>query len=406
MVINRADMFNNLVKEKKKEKFFDIYKSLGGCLVLLVDNKYIICPGFCDLHVHFREPGFFYKESIKSGTAAAARGGYTTVCTMPNLNPTPDTAANLKIQLDIVEKDAFIEVIPYGAITQGEKGEKLSDMQALAPYVCAFSDDGKGVQSEDVMRAAMLKAKSLKKIIAAHCEDDSLLCGGCVHDGTWAKNNGFIGISSESEFKQLERDLRLARETGVRYHVCHISTKESVELIRKAKKEGTLVTCETAPHYLLLTENDLIDDGRYKMNPPIRSEADRDALIGGIIDGTIDAIATDHAPHAKHEKDKGLKDSAFGIVGLETAFPLLYTYLVRENVISLERLIELMCDAPRKAFGIPKREKDFTVFEIDKPYKISSKEFLSKGKSTPFENREVYGRCVMTVKDGKIVYYN
>lgn len=397
-------MFDKLVKEKKGKDFFDAYRNFGDGTFLLIEGKYFICSGFCDLHVHFREPGFFYKESIKSGSLAGARGGYTTVCTMPNLNPAPDTLENLNVQREIIKKDAVIEVIPYGTITKGEKGDELSDMRSLAPYVCAFSDDGRGVQSDDMMRLAMEKAKSLDKIISAHCEDNSLLKGGCIHDGEWAKRHGFIGISSESEYKQLERDLRLAKEIGVRYHVCHISTKESVELIRNAKKEGVSVTCETAPHYLVLTENDLRDEGRFKMNPPVRSEEDKRALIEGVIDGTIDAIATDHAPHSKEEKSKGLKDSAFGIVGLETAFPLLYTRLVKENVITLQRLVELMSDNPRKIFDIKKRNNDYTVFEIANPYKISPEDFLSKGRSTPFEGDEVFGRCVLTVKDDKTVY--
>ena len=402
MISNKTSIYYKFLKEKKG--FLDSYRNGDDGAFLSIDEKYFIFPGFCDLHVHFREPGFFYKETIRTGSLAAARGGYTTVCTMPNLNPAPDSLKNLNVQLEAVKKDAVTEIIPYGTITEGERGEELSDMQSLAPYVCAFSDDGRGVQSEELMRKAMIKAKSLGKIIAAHCEENALLKGGCVHEGEWAKRNGFTGISSESEYVQLERDLRLAKETGVRYHVCHVSAKESVELIRKAKKEGVAVTCETAPHYLLLTENDLIDDGRFKMNPPVRSKADKNALIEGVIDGTIDAIATDHAPHSAEEKNKGLAGSAFGIVGLETAFPLLFTYLVKENVISLNKLVGLMSDNPRKIFGIPKREKDFTVFDAEKPYKILPCEFLSKGKSTPFENREVYGRCVLTVKDENIIY--
>ncbi len=404
MINKERDTLENLIKERKKRFSFETYRSYGNGTVLLVDDKYIICSGFCDLHVHFREPGFFYKETIKTGSLAAARGGYTTVCTMPNLNPAPDSLENLNVQLDIIKKDALIEVIPYGTISKGEKGGELAALDKTAPFVCAFSDDGKGVQSEALMRAAMLKAKSLGKIIAAHCEDESLLKGGCVHEGEWAEKNGFIGISAESEFLQLERDLRLVKETGVRYHACHVSTKESVALIRKAKSEGLPVTCETAPHYLLLTENDLIDDGRFKMNPPLRTAKDRDALIEGVIDGTIDAIATDHAPHSAEEKNKGLKNSAFGIVGLETAFPLLYTGLVKENVISLQKLVWLMSDSPRKIFGIPQRKTDFTVFETKTPYKILPQDFLSKGKSTPFENAEVYGRCVLTIKDDEVVY--
>lgn len=391
-------------RSEKVKRLLDAYRNGSYGTVLFMDEKYMICPGFCDLHVHFREPGFSYKETIRTGSLAAARGGYTTVCTMPNLNPAPDSAETLSLQLRAIRKDAVTQVIPYGTVTKGERGEELSDMEALAPHVCAFSDDGKGVQSEDLMRAAMIKAKSLGKIIAAHCEDNALLKGGCVHDGAWAARHGFAGISSESEYRQLERDLRLVKEIGVRYHVCHVSAKESVELIRRAKKEGVPVTCETAPHYLLLTEDDLSDDGRFKMNPPVRSEADREALIEGVIDGTIDAIATDHAPHAEAEKNKGLKESAFGIVGLETAFPLLYTGLVREKILSPEKLVALMSDEPRKIFGIPRRENDFSVFEIRESYRISPRDFLSKGKSTPFENREVFGRCVLTVKDDAVIY--
>ncbi len=398
-------MLDKLIREKRGKYLLDAYRD-GDDTFSLIDEKYLICPGFCDLHVHFREPGFFYKEGIKTGSLAAARGGYTTVCTMPNLNPCPDTLENLDVQRDIIERDALVEVLPYGTISKGEKGEELADMQALAPYVCAFSDDGRGVQSEDMMRLAMQKAKSLGKIIAAHCEDNSLLKGGCIHEGEWAKKHGFVGISSESEYRQIERDLRLAKEIGVRYHVCHISTKESVELIRNAKKEGVRVTCETAPHYLVMSENDLVDEGRFKMNPPLRSEQDKNALIEGVIDGTIDAIATDHAPHSKEEKSRGLKDSLFGIVGLETSFAILYSRLVREGVISANKLVELLSDNPRKIFNIPKRDNDFVVFDVEKPYKISSEEFLSKGKSTPFENVQVFGKCLLTVKDGNIVYQN
>lgn len=368
-------------------------------------NKYTFFPGFCDVHVHFREPGFAYKETIASGTSAAARGGYTAVCTMPNLNPVPDCSANLREQTDIIKNTAKIKVYPYGAITKGERGEELSDMQDLASGVIAFSDDGKGVQSPAMMKEAMLKAKSLNKIIAAHCEDNSLLNGGYIRLGQYSKEHGHAGILKESEWKAIERDLKLISETGAAYHVCHISCKESVELIKDAKKSGLNVTCETAPHYLLLTENDLQEEGRFKMNPPLGDEADRLALIEGIADGTIDMIATDHAPHSQEEKSRGLRGSAFGIVGLETAFPLLYTGLVKENVITLNKLIELMAINPRKRFSIP-LGKDFSVWDLNESYKINPNDFLSKGKSTPFEGREVFGKQILTVCDGEPIYEN
>ena len=369
----------------------------------LDSSKYTILPGFCDVHVHFREPGFSYKETILSGCQAAAHGGYTTVCTMPNLNPVPDTKAHLQEQLSLIQKEATIQVFPFGAITIGEKGEELSAMEEMSSGVIAFSDDGRGVQSAEMMREAMQRAKSLGMIITAHCEDNSLLFGGYIHDGIYAKEHGHKGICSESEWGQIKRDLALAKETGCAYHVCHISTRESVELIRAAKKEGVDVTCETAPHYLLLNENDLQEDGCFKMNPPLRSREDQKALLEGIQDGTIDMIATDHAPHSAEEKAKGLKDSAFGIVGLETAFPLLYTYLVKENVISLEKLIDLMVMNPRKRFGIVD-DDSYSVWDLNEEYVIDPKKFLSKGKATPFAGTKVSGRCFFTVCNGKIVY--
>lgn len=363
----------------------------------------VIFPGFCDVHVHFREPGFSYKETIKSGSLAAAHGGYTAVCTMPNLNPVPDSAENLNEQLKIIERDAAINVYPYGAITVGQKGETLSDMENMANCVIAFSDDGRGVQSEQLMREAMLNAKKFGKIIVAHCEDNSLLHGGYIHDGVYAKAHNHRGICSESEWKPIERDLKLAKETGCAYHVCHISCKESVELIRKAKAEGVNVTCETGPHYLILTDEDLREDGKFKMNPPLRSEADRMALIEGIQDGTIDMIATDHAPHSAEEKSKGLSESAFGIVGIESAFQLIYTYLVKKNIISLEKAIELLAVNPRKRFNISLGD-DCTVWNLNEKAVINPDEFLSKGKATPFENTEVFGKCLLTVCGGKTVY--
>ncbi len=366
-------------------------------------SEYVLTPGFCDVHVHLREPGFSYKETIRSGTMAAARGGYTDVCAMPNLDPVPDCAENLRRQTEIIERDALVRVHPYGAITVGERGEELADLEALAPGCVAFSDDGRGVQSESLMRRAMLRAKALGRMIVAHCEDNSLLHAGYIHDGAYAAAHGHRGISSESEWRQVERDLKLVRETGCRYHVCHISTKESVALIRNAIREGADVSCETAPHYLLLDENDLREEGRFKMNPPLRSAADREALIEGVLDGTIGMIATDHAPHSAGEKSRGLEKSAFGIVGLETAFPLLYTGLVKTGVLSLERLVALLSEAPRKRFGIP-AENDFSVWDLECGYSIDPRDFLSRGKATPFEGAHVYGKCLLTVCGGRPVY--
>ena len=366
-------------------------------------DKYIIFPGFCDVHVHFREPGFSYKETIESGCKASARGGYTAVCTMPNLNPVPDCAEHLKMQTDLIKCDASINVYPYASITVGQKGEELSAMEAMAKDAFAFSDDGKGVQDDNMMREAMLKAKSLGKMIVAHCEDNLLLFGGYIHDGKYAKEHGHKGICSESEWKPIARDIELVKETGCSYHVCHISTKESVDIIRKAKAEGVDITCETGPHYLVLDENDLEESGSFKMNPPLRSEEDRLALIEGIKDGTIDMIATDHAPHSKEEKSKGLEGSAFGIVGIETAFPIMYTNLVKTGIITLEKLIELMAINPRKRFNIP-LGTDYTVWDLEKNYTVNSDDFLSKGKATPFEGMPVSGECVLTVCDGKVVY--
>ncbi len=365
-----------------------------------------VFPGFVDVHVHLREPGFIYKETVASGTKAAARGGYTEVCSMPNLSPTPDSMENLKIQLDAIEKDAVIGVHPYGTITVGEKGEQLSDMETIAPYVIGFSDDGRGVQNDNMMKEAMLTAKKLGKIIVAHCEVNELLRGGYIHDGEYAKKHDHKGICSESEWKQIERDIELIREIGCAYHVCHISTKESVELIRKAKAEGLDITCETGPHYLLLDDSDLQEDGRFKMNPPLRSAADRLALIEGIKDGTIDMIATDHAPHSAEEKSRGLKSSLMGVVGLETAFPVMYTGLVKTGIITLEKLIDLLSTNARKRFNLPLSENDFSVWNLDKKYTVNPDDFLSMGKSTPFAGNEVFGECIMTVRDKKAAYIN
>lgn len=387
---------------EKIRAFAEKFLADGG-LSPVISKKYIIVPGLCDVHVHFREPGFSYKETIASGSAAAAHGGYTAVCTMPNLDPVPDSAEHLQVQLDAIERGAAIKVLPYGAITVGEKGEKLADMEAISDKVCAFSDDGKGVQNDEIMREAMTAAKRLGKIIAAHCEDNSLLFDGYIHDGEYAKAHGHRGISSASEYKQIDRDLRLAEETGCAYHVCHISTKESVELIRQAKAHGVNVTCETAPHYLVLCDEDMQEDGRFKMNPPLRSREDKEALIEGIKDGTIDMIATDHAPHSAEEKGRGLEKSLMGVVGLETAFPVLYTELVMKNIITLDRLVELMSFKPKERFGID-TNNDFAVFDISEAYKIDPKDFLSMGRATPFAGREVFGRCLLTVHNEKVVY--
>lgn len=387
---------------EKIRAFAEKFLADGG-LSPVISKRYIIVPGLCDVHVHFREPGFSYKETIASGSAAAAHGGYTAVCTMPNLDPVPDSAEHLQVQLDAIKRGAAIKVLPYGAITVGEKGERLADMEAMSDKVCAFSDDGKGVQNDGMMREAMAKAKRLGKIIAAHCEDNSLLFGGYIHDGEYARMHGHRGISSASEYKQIERDLRLAEETGCAYHVCHISTKESVELIRQAKARGVDVTCETAPHYLVLCDEDMQEDGRFKMNPPLRSREDKEALIEGIKDGTIDMIATDHAPHSAEEKGRGLEKSLMGVVGLEMAFPVLYTELVRKNIITLDRLVELMSFKPKERFGID-TNNDFAVFDISEAYKIDPEDFLSMGRATPFAGREVFGRCLLTVHNGKVVY--
>ncbi len=366
-------------------------------------NKTIL-PGFVDVHVHLREPGFIYKESIKTGTLAAARGGYSAVMSMPNLNPVPDNLENLEVQLKAINNDAVISVYPYASITVGQKGEKLSDMENMAPYTVGFSDDGRGVQSRELMKEAMLKAKALGRVIVAHCEDNSLLNGGYIHDGEYAKNNHHRGICSESEYGPIKRDIELLRETGAKYHVCHISTKESVELIRNAKKEGLDITCETAPHYLILNDMDLKDEGRFKMNPPIRSEQDRLALVEGICDGTIDMIATDHAPHSAVEKNKGLEKSLMGVVGIETAFPLIYTHFVKTNKITLQRALELFVLNPINRFNLKLNQNDFVVWDLEKEYKIDPSDFLSMGKSTPFENEKVFGECLLNVKGGKVAY--
>ena len=350
-------------------------------------SKYSIFPGFVDVHVHFREPGFSYKETIATGSAAGARGGYTAACTMPNLNPVPDSMSGLNVQLDAIKKDACINVLPFGSITKGENGLELSDMEKIAPFVAGFSDDGRGVDNSALMREAMIRAAALGKVISAHCED-----------GTQIKD------SPEAEWKQIERDIKLADQTKVKYHVCHISTKESVQLIRDAKKSGIDITCETAPHYLVFSDKDVIDDGKFRMNPPIREEADRLALVEGLCDGTIDMIATDHAPHSAEEKSKGLK-SLNGIVGLECAFPVLYTELVKKTgIITLDKLVTLMSTAPAKRFGIERG--GFCVYDLEDEYTIDSSDFASMGRCTPFDGKKVFGKCMATVYDGKLAYAN
>ena len=372
-------------------------------------GRYLV-PGLVDVHVHLREPGFEKKETVATGTAAAAHGGYTLVCSMPNLNPAPDSMANLQLQLDAVERDAVVKVIPYGCITKGQKGHgEPADMEAMAPQVVGFSDDGRGVQADEDMLRAMQEAKRLGKPIVAHCEVNELLKGGYIHDGEYARAHGHRGICSESEWVQVERDIELVRQTGCQYHVCHVSTKESVELVRKAKAEGLQVSCETGPHYLVFTDADLQEEGRWKMNPPIRSAEDRAALLAGVVDGTIEVLATDHAPHTADEKGRGLEKSAMGIVGLECAFGVLYTHLVEKGVISLEKLIDLMSTNPRRLFGfgggIAVGEKaDLTVLDLEERYTIDPEQFLSKGKATPFAGHEVKGRAVMTWVDGVAVY--
>ena len=369
----------------------------------------VVMSGFVDLHVHLREPGFSAKETIATGTAAAAHGGFTTVCSMPNLAPAPDSVENLKQQLDIIERDAVVKVLPYATITRKRVGEELVDFAALKPYVAGFSDDGTGVQSQEVMHAAMEQAAKNDAIIAAHCEVDELLRGGYIHDGEYAAKNGHRGICSESEWQQVERDIELVAETGCRYHVCHISTKETVELIRQAKARGLQVTCETGPHYLTMCDMDLKEEGRFKMNPPIRSAADRDALIAGLQDGTIDVVATDHAPHTAEEKSRGLERSAMGVVGLETSFAVIYTKLVRQGVISLEKAVDVMAEAPRKIFnlggGLCEGEAaDITVFDLEKEFTVDPSTFLSQGRSTPFEGWHLQGECCLTLVDGRVAY--
>lgn len=370
-----------------------------------------IFPGFADVHVHLREPGFFYKETIETGTKSAAKGGFTLVCSMPNLNPVPDSAENLKVQQDIIDRDAVIRVLPYASITKGEKGKELVNFEELGDGCFAFSDDGKGVQDEDMMRTAMLNAKAQGKAIVAHCEDESLLHGGYIHDGEYARLHGHRGICSESEWGPVARDVQLAKETGVQYHVCHISTKETVDIIRAARAEGLPVTCETAPHYLAFCDMEIEEHGRFKMNPPIRSAADRDALIKGVQDGTIQIIATDHAPHSDEEKLKGLEKSNMGVVGLETSFAAMNTYMVKRGYITMEKLVELMSINPRKIFGLDSgikigQKADFVLVDPDKEFVVDPQTFATKGRFTPFEGRTLYGDVLLTVYNGEAVYKN
>lgn len=399
------DYMVNIPSTENKDdllSMFSSFISLSPSHSVYNSNKYTLLPGFCDVHVHFRQPGFIYKETILTGSKAAAHGGYTSVCTMPNLDPVPDSPEHLKVQTDIIDRDAVIDVYPYGAITVGEAGKQLADMEALASGVIAFSDDGRGVQDRDMMKRAMETAKSLDKIIAAHCEDNSLLSGGYIHDGVYAARHSHRGICSESEYRQIDRDLELCAQVGCKYHVCHISCAESVELIRQAKKSGVDVTCESGPHYFVLCDEDLIEDGRFKMNPPLRSSRDRDALLEGLCDGTVDMIATDHAPHSAEEKSRGLKGSPFGIVGLETAFSVLYTQLVKKDIISLERLVYTMSTAPMRRFGIP--QSGFSLWELDREYTVDPDGFLSMGRATPFEGWTLSGVNRLTVSHGKTVY--
>lgn len=374
-------------------------------------NGMTVFPGFADVHVHLREPGFSYKETIASGTAACARGGYTTVCAMPNLSPAPDTPEHLEEQLALIRRDACIHVLPYGTITYGQKGEgDVVDMSSMAGSVCGFSDDGRGVKEAETMRLAMERCRDAGSIIAAHCEDMSLIPkGGAIHDGSFARENGIPGIPSESEWGPIVRDIELCRETGCRYHVCHVSCRESVEAIRKAKAEGVDITCETGPHYLLLNQDDLKDEGRFKMNPPLRNPEDQAALLEGLLDGTIDCIATDHAPHSEEEKSRGLRASAMGIVGIETAFPLLYTYLVETGKVPMNAILDGLTTNPRKRFGLPGGlnvgdEAQITVFNLNVNDTIDPESFLSKGHATPFTGWEVHARCVLTICGDKISY--
>ena len=408
--IFRGAQFYENGKIKKQDMFFDghtISLFTGEVFpsdALVIDNT-VIVPGFCDVHVHFREPGFSYKETMKSGSLSAAAGGYTAVMTMPNLKPCPDSEENLEIQLQAIERDAVIPVFPYGTITVGQMGEKLADIEGMADSVIGFSDDGRGVQSGDMMYEAMKRAKAVGRPIVAHCEDNSLLNGGYVHDGIYAKEHGHRGISSASEYLPIIRDIELVKKSGCKYHVCHVSAKESVEAIRAAKARGVDITCETGPHYLTLDDSMLLEDGRFKMNPPIRAKADREELIRGILDGTVDMIATDHAPHSLEEKSRGLEGSLMGVVGLETAFSVLYTELVLGGALTLPALVRLMSENPRERFGV-KTDPGFAVFEVAEEYTVDPEQFVSMGRATPFKDMKVKGRCLLTVYNREPVYVN
>lgn len=379
--------------------------------VVDAQDKYFLIPGFVDVHTHLREPGFSYKETIKTGSMAGAKAGYTDLCTMPNLNPAPDNAEHLKAQTDIIDRDAVIHVLPFGTITKERKGVgEIIDFESIADQVAGFSDDGTGVQTEELMKQAMTKCAKLGKIISAHCEVNELLKGGYIHDGTYAKTHNHKGICSESEWVQIERDCRLAEETGCQYHVCHISTKESVDIICKAKARGVRVTCETGPHYLTMCDEDLQEDGRFKMNPPLRAAQDKQALIEGVLDGTIDVIATDHAPHSAEEKSKGLEKSAMGVVGLETAFAVLNTKLVKTGIITLEKLVEMMSVRPREIFGIDGGEikegavANLALLDVDKEWTVNPDNFVTMGRATPFEGWKLQGENLLTIYRGEIVY--
>ncbi len=387
----------NMPNQPKSASEFSSFSDLRA----IDKTEYTVIPGFCDVHVHFREPGFCCKEDIATGSLAAAKGGYTAVCTMPNLNPVPDSKEHLQLQLDAIKEKALISVYPYGAITVGELGNTLADLEGMAEKVVAFSDDGRGVQSDEMMAQAMRRAKALGKIIAAHTEVDALK-GGCIHLGDYAKDHGHKGIPSACEYLQIERDLKLVSQIGCAYHVCHVSAKESVDLIRKAKKAGLDVTCETAPHYLIFDDSNLQEDGKWKMNPPLRSAADKEALIEGILDGTVDMIATDHAPHTAEEKSRGLEESLFGIVGLETAFPAMYTHLVKPGILTLEKVVDLMAYAPRKRFQIP-LGNDWSLWDLNRKYTVDPQAFATKGRATPFEGMELYGKHVATVFGGNLM---
>ena len=404
----RREVADILVANGKIERITSTIEPEDGDKVVCCEGR-VVMSGLVDLHVHLREPGFSAKETIATGTAAAAHGGFTTVCSMPNLNPAPDNMENLQQQLDIIARDAVVKVLPYATITRKRYGREVVDFRSLAPYVAGFTDDGSGVQSDDIMLEAMQQAKECGAIIAAHCEVNDLLEGGYIHKGEYAAQHNHKGICSESEWKQIERDITLAEQVGCRYHVCHISTKESVALIREAKSRGVKITCETGPHYLTMCDMDIKEEGRFKMNPPIRSAADRDALVEGLQDGTIDVVATDHAPHTADEKARGLAGSAMGVVGLETSFAVVYSHLVKKGIISLEKAVEVMAEAPRKIFnlggGLKEGEcADIAVFDLNAEFDVDPETFLSKGRSTPFEGWHLWGECCLTMVDGKVVY--